>query len=156
MPLLLPLIESQYFYLEIILHILQDYDTDPTVQPAAQPWKWKSVSQGAYIHGNTSSSVMLHTANEGWSFLGILLSSYRNRQTYLVWTWRARSVMQQIAALAYYSQTEQDRVNQNSLFHSIHSSCPREQSDCVFGLFFHTFTLSHRGTYKVPCQSQRK
>lgn len=69
MTLLLPLRKSQDFYLQIILLILQDYDTEQTVQP----WIWKSVSQGAYIHGNASSAVMLHTSNGGWSFLRILL-----------------------------------------------------------------------------------
>lgn len=74
----------------------------------------ESVSQRAYIHGSASSSVMLQASNGGWNFLRILPSSHRKQQTNLVRTCWARSVMQQIAAHPYYSQTEQERVNQNS------------------------------------------
>lgn len=155
-------------YFEITLLILQDYDTASTMQPAAQPWIWKSVSQGAYIHGSASSAAMLHASNEGWSFLRILLSSYRKRQTNLVWTCRARSVMLQIAALTC----------------TIHRSNRRGwiRADCYIALFFfslvptgtvwlcvwpvffffffffstHSSCLSHSNTYKVACQSPRK
>lgn len=117
-------------YFEITLLILQDYDTASTMQPAAQPWIWKSVSQGAYIHGSASSAAMLHASNEGWSFLRILLSSYRKRQTNLVWTCRARSVMLQIAALTC----------------TIHRSNRRGwiRADCYIALFF--FSLVPTGT----------
>lgn len=63
--MLLPLKESRYVYLQIVLHILEDYDR------AAMDME--TVSQRAYIHGSASSAMMLHASNPGWSFLGILL-----------------------------------------------------------------------------------
>lgn len=94
---------SYYTYYEITTHTEQTAVMD-----------MESVSQGAYIHGSASSSVMLQASNGGWNFLRILPSSHRKQQTNLVRTCWARSVMQQIAAHPYYSQTEQERVNQNS------------------------------------------
>lgn len=47
-PLLLSLKKSHYFYLEIILLIVQYYDTQSIVQPAVQPWIWKSVSESVH------------------------------------------------------------------------------------------------------------
>lgn len=135
------------------------------MQPAAQPWKWKSVSQGAYIHGSASSAAMLHTSNEGWSFLRILLASYRKQQTNLVWTCRARSVMLQIAALTYtiHRSSRRGWIRADCYIAPFFffSSCPREQSDCVFGLFFlvffplllHTFKLSLSQKHIQSCLS---
>ena len=101
--------------------------------------------------------VMLRASNGGWSFLGILLSSYRNRQTNLVWTCRARSVMHHRAAAAYtihrLHRTEWIRI---SLVLGLHSSpCPRQQSDCVLGLCPpHSHTLSQWNPYNLSV-SQR-
>lgn len=62
----------------------------------------------------------------------------------------------------HYSQIEQERVNQSRLLHSalFFFSCPREQSDCVFGLFFfsfllllHTFKLSLSQKHIQSCLS---
>lgn len=121
------------------------------MQPAAQPWIWKSVSQGAYIHGSASSAAMLHTSNEGWSFLRILLASYRKRQTNLVWTCRARSVMLQIAALTYtiHRSSRRGWIRADCYIAPFFFSCPREQSDCVFGLFFFSFLLLLLHTFKL-------
>lgn len=94
-------------------------------------------------------AVMLHASNRGRSFQGILLSLYRKQQTNLALTCWAWSVMLQIAALTQYSQFEQGSVNQSRLLHSSPSLCPREQSDCVFGLFFshiHAVSLAETHT----------
>lgn len=138
------------------------------MQPAAQPWIWKSVSQGAYIHGSASSAAMLHASNEGWSFLRILLSSYRKRQTNLVWTCRARSVMLQIAALTYtiHRSSRRGWIRADCyiapfFFSRAHGNSLTVCLACFFFLFFfffftHSSCLSHRNTYKVACQSLRK
>lgn len=156
MPLLLSLKKSQYFYLGIILHILQDYDRVVSAGSAAMDME-------ICVTGSVHTWQCFLRCDASYIQWGMEFPEdspfvFRKQQTYLVWTCWARSVMRKIAALTYYSQTEQDRVNQNSLFHSAHSSCPREQSDCVLGLFFftHSSCLSHRDTYKVACQSQRK
>lgn len=156
MTLLLPLIKRQHLYLEIILHILQDYDTDLTVQLAVQPWIWKSESQGAYIHGNASSALMPHTSNGGWSFLRILLSSYRNQQTNLVLSWWAkeRHALDSSSRLLFTDwagRSESERpLSQRSFFPPTGTVWL-----CVWPVF-HTFTVSLRDTYQVACQSRRK
>lgn len=66
---------SYYTYYEITTHTEQTAVMD-----------MESVSQGAYIHGSASSSVMLQASNGGWNFLRILPSSHRKQQTNLVRT----------------------------------------------------------------------
>lgn len=138
MALLLSLTKSQYFYLEIIL---QDYDTADRAAGSAAMDMVISVT-GSVHTWQCFLRVMLHTSNGGWSFLGILLSSYRKQETNLVWAGFARSVMHQIAALTYYSQIERDGVNHNSLFHSVQAFLPTGTVWLCVGPVFHTFTLS--------------
>lgn len=104
----------------------------------------------------------MHPMGEGvsWGFSFRLTGNRR-----LIWFERveAKSVMRQIAALTYYSQLEQDSVNQSRLLHRARSSRPQEQSDCVLALFFfltHSSSLSlsvflTETHTEVACQSLR-
>lgn len=85
------------------------------------------------------------SSNEGWRFLGILLLSYRKRQTNLVW----KSLSQEHLCIR---RQLSDTIHSSSRMEwirtgDIHSPRPREQFDCTrLACFSHNLVFSRRNT----------